>query len=507
MPLATAPQITPPAPGARLTAAWGRTWARAAAAAPLWLGAACLALTLAGAPGRAAAGSPATAGAETLSLGQCITQAVAASQQVGQTTELKVWEEAKEDASFRRLFPKVSVDLYHQPKVDFFGQPVEDQDLYTSEMKVTQPVWAGGALDLARERDAKGVAKADLQRNKAALEAALAVVPVYYEELTARRLGARQVELGRLAGDEVATAQRGLDLGRLRREDLLAAQARQAEIRYDQVRYQSQAREAAHHLNELMGYSREARFTTVPQAPLYNPPSQAEDLLQQALEHNAALGFARAEATYREVSFRHAKALDNSRVNLVGRFGLEGDTFPGPEKNAALMLVWELPIGDNSVKAFYEHERLFQNDYAFYFQEHDLRRKGLQFSFLDGSSKEPDIAERAYELRKAKGELADNLNQLKTKVFSLWEELRRQSELLELARQEEDLSRERVAVARARQAAGAEKPEEVLKREMDLARSQARALEAQCGRWRVLATMCLLSGGDLRLREVGEDEL
>ena len=65
-----------------------------------------------------------------------------------------------------------------------------------------------------------------------------------------------------------------------------------------------------------------------------------------------------------------------------------------------------------------------------------------------------------------------------------------------------DLGGERVAVARAKREAGTATPAEVLEREMDLAESRAKMIQAAYERQRVLTMLCLLSGQALTCKDV-----
>lgn len=74
----------------------------------------------------------------------CIDLAQVASSQVGQTETAQAWEKENVSAAQRRLFPRLDVDLTNQPKVDYFGRPVNDRETYSSELKLTQPLYSGG---------------------------------------------------------------------------------------------------------------------------------------------------------------------------------------------------------------------------------------------------------------------------------------------------------------------------------------------------------------------------
>lgn len=71
----------------------------------------------------------------------------------------------------------------------------------------------------------------------------------------------------------------------------------------------------------------------------------------------------------------------------------------------------------------------------------------------------------------------------------------------ELASKQSDLQGERLAVARAKAEAGSATPAEVLERELDLANARARLIQWDFERDRILATICLITGDQLKLKD------
>ncbi len=440
--------------------------------------------------------------AEPLGLLACIDLAQRASSQVGQTETAQAWEKEKLAAAQRRFFPRLDVDLANQPKVDYYGRPVSDRETYTSEFKLTQPLYSGGQLTARYDQAKQGVSKVGLGEAKTRLEVALEVVPVYYKLLASQEISNLGADLSAKAAKLVESARQGVKEGYQRLEDLLHAEARLLEVSYKVTDYKSQARASAVRLKELLGMEREEVLTLKPQAPDYTPPPAPEQILDQTLKKNASLLQAQSEELYQSLGLGVAETLSMPRFSLVGRYGMEGEDFPGPDKYSGVMLQCDISFGDVSAKTYYDYEHQKQNEAAFYFQEQELHRKGLKLSFLDGSSPATSLAEARYLRKKAHDEVRDTRGKLQTQVLSLWEELKRYSELYQLASKQVDLGGERVAVARAKREAGTATPAEVLEREMDLAESRAKMIQAAYERQRVLTMLCLLSGQALTCKDV-----
>jgi outer membrane protein TolC len=303
------------------------------------------------------------------------------------------------------------------------------------------------------------------------------------------------------ADELVESARQGVRLGVLRQEDLLSAEARALEVGYQLAESRTQARSAVHQLKQLMGLEREQALEIKPQQPEYYPPAGADDLVERAMKDNAGLRLAKAEDEYQSLGLELAKAAQGPRFNLIGRYGLEGESFPGPDKYAGAMLQCDISFGDNSAKVFYDLERQYENRTAFYYQDQDLYRKGLRLSFLDGNGTVVQEAEARYQRQKAREELRAARLKLRADLLSLLEELNRQEQMRGLAAKQRDLQGERVSVARGKAAAGAATPAEVLERELDLANAQARLLQADYERDRILATVCLITGDQLKLKD------
>ena len=445
-----------------------------------------------------AAGSAPAAQAEVLGLDSCIELARQNNSQVGQTETVRAWEREKLSAAWRRFFPRVDLDLAHQPKVDYFGRPVEEDDIYGSEVKLTQPIYAGGGLTARYDQARQGMAKTGLLEAKAGLEAAQEVVPSYYRLLASREVVRLGRELAQPARELVEAARRGVREGYQRVEDLLAAEARLLEVSYQTADHESQSRAAALKLKELMGLEPEQALELKPQRPLYQPPQRPDDLLSQALKRNAGLLFAQAEDHYHSLGLSSALSLGLPRLNLIGRYGFEGLDFPGDDKYAGVMLQCDVSFGDVSAKAYADMEHQYVNPTAFYYEQKDLYRKGLRLSFLDGNSPEVGIAEARLNKRRAHDEARDARQRLTTQVLGLLEELQRQGQLFDLAGKQAELYAERLRVVRAKFEAGAATASEVLEREVDLVQARAKAAQAGYERWRVLALLCLLSGQELR---------
>ena len=438
------------------------------------------------------------AGPEALGLGRCIELARQNNSQVAQTGVARDWEKEKVNAALRRFFPRMDVDLAHQPKVDYFGRQVEDDDTYSSEVKLTQPIYAGGGLTARRDQAQEGVAKVGLLEAKAGLETAQEVVPSYYRLLASREVVRLGQDLSLPARDLVEAARRGVKEGYQRVEDLLAAEARLLEVSYQTADHESQARTSALKLKELMGLDQERALELRPQQPVYEPPDQADAILNLAIRRNAGLLYAQAEDRYQSLGLSSAQSFSLPRLNLIGRYGFEGLEFPGDDKYAGVMLQCDVNFGDVSAKAYADMEHQYINDTAFYYEQKDLYRKGLRLSFLDGNSPDVGIAEARLNRRKAHDEVRDTRQRLATNVLSLLEELKRQGQLLDLASKQAELYAERLRVVRAKFEAGAATPAEVLEREVDLVQARTKAVQARYERWRVLALLCLLSGQELQ---------
>ena len=436
-------------------------------------------------------------GIPTLGLMDCIQKAKETTPRLDGIKAQGNWEKSKVDTAFRRFFPKMEIDMSHHPKLDYFGRPIEEDDIYSTEFSLTQPLYTGGTLTNRREQAKEGLKKVPLEKSKIELEVALEVVPSYYQAISYNEQAQQRVTLLGSARRQVREAQEGVERGVLLREDLLDAKARLAELEYEATLAQSKAREALYRLKELMGIERAMAMELKSQLPDFKMPEKPDEILKMAMKNNPSLVFSRSQRSYHDLGLKLARSKDSSRFNLVGRFALEGDEFPGDEKNYVLGLVWEMPFGDNTLKAYYEGERQFENEVALYYKNQSFQRKGVTLSLLDGSSQAESIAENAYLLSKAQGELSENVRQLRIRILQLLEELNRQKELGALAEEQTKLNQERVQVARSLEKLGRTPPEEVLKRQQDLARSTAKSLEARYEKARILATLCLLAGDKL----------
>lgn len=452
--------------------------------------------------GAALPAPPPAAAGEPLGLLSCIDLAYRASSQVGQTESAEAWEKEKLAAAQRRFFPRLDLDMANQPKVDYYGRPVYDRETYTSELKLTQPLYSGGQLTARYDQAKQGLSKVGLAESKSRLEVALELVPVYYKLLASRQVATLGQDLAAKASELVEGARQGVREGYQRLEDLLHAEARLLEVSYKVTENQSQARASAVRLKELLGLEREEVLNLKPQAPEFSPPAAPEGVLEQTFKRNAALLQAQSEELYQSLGLGVAETLSMPRLSLVGRYGLEGEDFPGPDKYSGVMLQCDISFGDVSAKTYYDYEHQSQNDSAFYFRDQELHRKGLKLSFLDGSSPAVSLAEARHLRRKAHDEVRDTKGKLQTQVLSLWEELKRYNELYQLATKQVDLGGERVGVARAKREAGTATPAEVLEREMDLAEAKAKMIQAGYERYRVLAMLCLLSGQNLSCKDV-----
>ena len=448
-----------------------------------------------------ASAGPPPAWAQDLGLNQCLEAAQANSAMVRQNPELSNWEREKVSAAGRRYLPRLDVDLYHQPKVDYFGRPLTEDDIYTNEVKVTQPLYASGAISTNRAKAVQGLAKAGLLASKASLESALEVIPAYYRLLTWRKVAALREALVAKAAELVEGARRGVGLGVLRQEDLLAAEARALEVSYQVAESRSQARASGFALKQLMGLEREQALELKAQRPDYYPQGNAEALVERTMTANASLRWAKAEDEYQSLGLALAQAAQGPRFNLIGRYGLEGESFPGPDKYAGVMLQCDISWGDHSAKAFYDFERQFENRTSFYFEQQDLYRKGLRLSLFDGNGSQVQEAEALFNRQKAREELREARLRMRADLLSLLEELKRQEQMRELAAKQSDLQGERLAVARAKAEAGAATPAEVLERELDLANAKARLIQSDFERDRILATICLMTGDQLKLKD------
>lgn len=87
---------------------------------------------------------------------------------------------------------------------------------------------------------------------------------------------------------------------------------------------------------------------------------------------------AQPEELYQSLGLGVAETLSMPRFSLVGRYGLEGEEFPGPDKYSGVVVQCDINFGDVSAKTFYDYEHQKENETAFYFCDQELHRKGLR---------------------------------------------------------------------------------------------------------------------------------
>lgn len=445
--------------------------------------------------------SPPGAEAQGLSLQDCINMAGAMNSKVLISDDQSLVDQERMSAAWRRFFPKVDLDLYHQPKVDYFGRPLEDADVYTSEVKVTQPLYRSGAITGELAAAEQGFKRTRVMRSKALLEVSVQVTPLYFQALAATEIKELRQSLIVKARELVELSKKALQFGKLRKEDLLKAEAKLYEALYEVAQSESAARKAALQLKELIGLPRHRRLELRHQVPAFCPPKDPEKLIEDALPKNPLVSAAQSEALYQKLGLDVAQSEGGPSLNLVGRYGYEGDSWPGGDKFYGLALMYEMRFGDSSAKAFYDYEHQFENLVALYDRARDLHRKGLRFSFLDGNSTAKQLAEARLRRRQAHYELRETKMRVATELRTLMQDLRHSQALAQFAAKEMALAQERVSTASAKVKLGAATYAEVLERELDLAGSQARMINARYEQYRVLALLCLQSGRNLVLED------
>ena len=451
--------------------------------------------------GASAPAAGAGEGGEPLGLLECIQLAGQASYQHWGLDGERDAAQEEQEANERRFLPSLRLDLVQQPKVDYFGRPVEERDTYLSELRLTQPLY-NPALPLGRDRALLDLDRIKLARHQVRVEAGLEVVGAYYALLAARRKAALRQELVPLARELAARVRQGVDQGLQRREDWLAAQARYLEASYDHAQGLSQAREEAGKLKALVGLPRAQRLELKAQEPANQPLPDARRAVAQALRDSPLVLAAQAQERLSETELRLAQERQGPRLDLEWRYGVEGDDFPGEEKSVLVMVKYQMTFGETGASAFYGWEHQFANPASFYYEQMDLQRKGISLNWLGEDTPTVTLARARARRLAAKGELRRRRLELRMRVAGLWEEYQRNQALLELAQGQVALGQERVQVARAKSDQGGLTPGERLDRELELARARDKEAEAVCQRARVVASLCLLSGRPLQLKEM-----
>lgn len=446
--------------------------------------------------------------AEALGLMDCIDLAQANSAQVERSQGMSQWADAEQEAATLRFFPRVDLNLTHQPKVDFFGRPVdyvgplrEGDDVYASELKLTQPVYSpevARSLDQARQRRKS----AELMKEGAGLDVALEVVANYYQVLAARQKSAVGQGLVDQARSLVESTRVAYESGRLLKEDYLEARARLMEVTYHVADSASQAREGAARLRTLLGLPSEARLPLKYQSPGYTPPADIQALVDKATKDSRFLSQAKAEEKLAAATLALAQSRHSGRLNLVGSYGLEGMDFPGDDKFAKLLLTYELELGEFGGSAYYGYEHQYENDVSFYYQDKDLQQRGVNLNWL-GKRDSPvvEVAEAKARRFMAHSDLRARRMELARRVIVLQEEARRAGAQLEAAQSAETLLAERVEVIGSKVAAGRATPAEELEGRIDWAKARVKLIEARFARYEALTRLCLITGGDLNLSD------
>jgi len=411
----------------------------------------------------------------------------------------------QEDEAKRAFWlPTISVETQYGPKLNFFGNPITDDNIYRSGVKVEKPLFKGGELHAGVELGQTASIVAHHDYNAQMVELATKTADRYYRLLADQQNDDAYAALYDQSLRSHALLREKHQVGEITRVDLLEAETRFVEVEYEAIKAKTARKTAMRALNETMGRDSNMTIRLKNEWPKETIPDNTDALIDQAISRRPDYLYQKELAEYRRLRVDLSKSKRLPAVNLVGGYSWEGYDFPGEDDELSISLQFSFSLHDATLKSSVARYQLYENEFRFLGNDTDFDVQSVKLSLFDGSSNAVDEKSALAEYRLAKNNLQKMRRKLVTEVQDAFNRVEEATAFLSTAQKAIDLSEEKLKIIETKFALKETTEIELMDAERDRVHALARYHQAEYEK--ALATIKLYQAIGAKISTQGNPE-
>jgi outer membrane protein len=385
----------------------------------------------------------------------------------------------------RKFLPKMDVQTVYGPQMDYFGQPINNQNVYFTSMGVEQPLYTGGTLKNSVRQAESETQRFEWEYRVRELALAAAAVKAYYQGLTTQAAIGQYEALVKAGDEDLKEARERLGVGEATRAEVLELEVKVLEARQKLSKAQADYQVALSGLRKLTGLDEAEGIQLTEHYPLEDIRAQLPQLLAEAQSQRPLLAYLQEETTYQELRVKGEKGKRLPQLSLVARYGWQAPEIMGESKDWLLLLKGSISFGNSTLSYGEQRTETFPNIYAFPTQDLTGPRtfafsvRSLRYTLFDGSTNQVQLAEAQADRTLAEGRLKESQRQTHYDVKDAWAQKTDSEARLATAQKQLTLAEELLTINRTKYGLGLATRVEVFKARAALAEARVNGAAAK----------------------------
>ncbi len=428
---------------------------------------------------------PAEVKARTLTLDNCIELAVAQDPATQNARARVDIGKLKKRQARQKFLPKLDAQTVYGPQLDFFGQPITDQNVYSTSLGLEQPLYSGGTL-----RNSVKLAESETHRYEweyrvRELAVAAEAIKAYYQALTTQATIDQYEALLKAGLEDLKEAQTRLTAGKATRAEVLEVEVKTLETQQKLSKARADYQVALSSLRKLTGLEEAEEVRLMEHYPLQDIKADLQRLLTEAQSKRPLIAYLQEETNYQQYRVKVEKGKRLPQLSLVARYGWQAPEVFGQAKDWLVLLKGSISFGNSTLSYGEQRTETYPNIFAFPTQAITGPRtfafsvRSLRYTLFDGSTNKVQLEEAKADRNLAEGRLHESQRQTYYDVKDAWAQKIDSESRLTTAQKQISLAEELVKINRTKYGLGLTTLVEVFKARAALAEARVNAHTAK----------------------------
>jgi len=225
------------------------------------------------------------------------------------------------------ILPRFDLETSYGPKLDYFGRPIVKENIYYSKASIEKPLYKGGELITSYRLGKSETERAQYDHIQKVMEVTADTIETYFRLLSAQENLRYYQELHGQAEKTVELLNRKFQIGAVVRVDVLEAETKLNEIKYDSIKAQGDLQMAMASLNEKIGWDPAVRTQVVKEFPFQPLEGDVDTLIAGALKDRPDLLYEKENLEFNQLSVKLNESKELPRLSLVGSYSWDSNFY------------------------------------------------------------------------------------------------------------------------------------------------------------------------------------
>jgi outer membrane protein len=403
----------------------------------------------------------------------------------------------------QKYLPKLDLQSVYGPQLDYFGQPITNQNVHYTSMGVEQPLYSGGtiknSIKMAESETRRSESEYQVRKNAVAA----ATIEAYYQALSTQAAISQYESLLRTGQEDLKEAQERLAAGKATQAELLEVEVKMLETQQRLSKVRADYQVALSGLRKVVGLEEVEEVRLTEEYPLPDIKHDLPGLLSEAQSQRPLLNYLQEETNYQQNRLQVEKGKRLPQLSLVGRYGWQSPEVMGQSKDWLVVLRGSISLGNSTLTLAEQRTETYPNIYAFPNQVVTGPRtfafpvRSLRYTLFDGSSNKVQMAEAKAEKLLAENRLKESQRQTNLDVKDALAQRADSEARLATAKKQITLAEELVKINQTKYGLGLTQLVEVYKARASLAEAKVNQATAKNDKAIALGQLYQALGRDL----------